>query len=133
MRARISRASAMPQPRQEIRLCTSPDGVRLAYAVTGAGPPLVRAAVWMTHVDYDLHSPVWRHWLTDLSAQHTLVRYDERGCGLSDREPGELSLDTWVADLETVVAAAGLDRFTLLGVSQGAAIALVYAARQQRV
>ena len=102
--------------------------MRLAYAITGAGPPLVRAAVWLTHVDYDLHSPVWRHWLTDLSAHHTLVRYDERGCGLSDHDV-EFSFDAWVADLEAVVDAAGLDRFALLGVSQGGAVSIAYAAR----
>ena len=109
-----TRESPSPPLDQEIRFCTTADGVRLAYAITGAGPPLVRAAVWLTHVDYDLHSPVWRHWLTDLSAQHTLVRYDERGCGLSDHDV-EFSFDAWVADLEAVVDAAGLDRFALLG------------------
>jgi len=113
---------------QEIRFCTTDDGVRLAYAITGSGPPLVRAAVWMTHVDYDLHSPVWRHWLTDLSAHHTLIRYDERGCGLSDHDV-EFSFDAWVADLEAVVDAAGLDRFALLGHSQGGGVSIAYAAR----
>ena len=112
---------------QQVRFCTAPDGVRLAYAVHGSGPPIVRAATWLTHLDFDWESPVWRHWLAELGDGHTLVRYDERGCGLSDHELGELSMETWVADLETVVDAAGLDRFTLLGVSQGAAIALVYA------
>ena len=95
----------------------------------GSGPPIVRAATWLTHLDFDWESPVWRHWLAELGDGHTLVRYDERGCGLSDHELGELSVETWVSDLETVVDAAGVDRFTLLGVSQGAAIALVYAAR----
>ena len=116
-----TRAHPSSPPDQEIRFCTTDDGVRLAYAITGAGPPLVRAAVWLTHVDYDLHSPVWRHWLTDLSAHHTLVRYDERGCGLSDHDV-EFSFDAWVADLEAVADAAGLDRFALLGVSQGGAV-----------
>jgi pimeloyl-ACP methyl ester carboxylesterase/DNA-binding CsgD family transcriptional regulator len=114
---------------QQIRFCTAPDGVRLAYAVHGNGPPLVRVATWLTHLEHDWQSPIWRHWLEGLAAGHTVVRYDERGCGLSDRDPRELSVDAWVADLETVVDAAGLDRFALLGVSQGAAIALVYAAR----
>ena len=89
----------------------------------------MRAATWLTHLDFDWESPVWRHWLAELGDGHTLVRYDERGCGLSDRELGELSVETWVADLETVVDAAGVERFALLGVSQGAAIAIVYAAR----
>jgi pimeloyl-ACP methyl ester carboxylesterase/DNA-binding CsgD family transcriptional regulator len=89
----------------------------------------VRAATWLTHLDLDWESPVWRHWLAELGAGHSVVRYDERGCGLSDRDVGELSFDAWVSDLETVVAAAGHERFALLGVSQGAAVALVYAAR----
>jgi pimeloyl-ACP methyl ester carboxylesterase/DNA-binding CsgD family transcriptional regulator len=97
--------------------------------VHGRGPPLVRVATWLTHLDYDWQSPVWRHWLTGLAESHTVVRYDERGCGLSGRDPGELSLDAWVGDLETVVDAAGLDRFALLGVSQGAAVAVAFAAR----
>jgi pimeloyl-ACP methyl ester carboxylesterase/DNA-binding CsgD family transcriptional regulator len=114
---------------EQIRFCTAPDGVRLAYATRGSGPPIVRVATWLTHLDFDRKSPVWRHWVNELAQGHTLVRYDERGCGLSDRVVGDLSVDTWVADLETVVDAAGLDRFTLLGVSQGAAIAVAYAAR----
>ena len=114
---------------QQIRFCTAPDGVRLAYAVRGRGPPIVRVATWMTHLDVDGESPVWRHWVDELADGHALVRYDERGCGLSDREFVDLSVDTWVADLEAVIEAAGLDRFALLGVSQGAAIAVVYAAR----
>jgi pimeloyl-ACP methyl ester carboxylesterase/DNA-binding CsgD family transcriptional regulator len=114
---------------QQIRFCTAPDGVRLAYAVHGGGPPLVRAATWLTHLDFDWESPLWRHWLAALGDGHTVVRYDERGCGLSDRDVGDLSVGAWVSDLETVVDAAGLDRFSLLGVSGGAAVALVYAAR----
>jgi pimeloyl-ACP methyl ester carboxylesterase/DNA-binding CsgD family transcriptional regulator len=114
---------------QQVRFCAAADGTRLAYAVHGRGPPIVRAATWLTHLDFDWKSPVWRHWLTALGDGHTLVRYDERGCGLSDRELGDLSIETWVADLEAVVAAAGVDRFALLGPSQGAAVALVYAAR----
>jgi pimeloyl-ACP methyl ester carboxylesterase/DNA-binding CsgD family transcriptional regulator len=114
---------------QKVRFCIAPDGVRLAYATHGSGPPIVRAATWLTHLELDWKSPVWRHWLEGLGHGHTLVRYDERGCGLSDRAVGDLSVDTWVADLETVVDAVGLDRFALLGVSQGAAIALAYAVR----
>jgi pimeloyl-ACP methyl ester carboxylesterase len=114
---------------QRVHFCTAGDGVKLAYAVHGRGPPLVRAATWLTHLDFDWESPVWRHWLAALGDGHSLIRYDERGCGLSDRELGELSIDTWVGDLESVISDAGLDRFALLGVSQGAAVALVYAAR----
>jgi pimeloyl-ACP methyl ester carboxylesterase/DNA-binding CsgD family transcriptional regulator len=114
---------------QKIRFCTARDGVRLAYATHGSGPPMVKAACWLTHLEHDWESPVWRYWLEGLGRSHTLVRYDERGCGLSDREIGEASLDHWVADLEAVVDAADVERFTLLGVSQGAAIAVAYAVR----
>lgn len=112
-----------------VRFCTAPDGVRLAYAVHGAGPPLVRVATWLAHLELDWESPVWRHWLDRLGARFTVLRYDERGCGLSDASIGDPSLETWLADLEAVVDAAAPDRFALLGVSQGAAIAVAYAAR----
>jgi pimeloyl-ACP methyl ester carboxylesterase/DNA-binding CsgD family transcriptional regulator len=114
---------------QEIRFCTAPDGVRLAWAQHGSGPALVKAANWLTHLEFDWKSPVWHHWLDGLGERNTLVRYDERGCGLSDHETKALSLDLWVSDLETVVDAAGLDRFDLLGISQGAATAIAYAVR----
>jgi pimeloyl-ACP methyl ester carboxylesterase/DNA-binding CsgD family transcriptional regulator len=115
--------------RQQIRFCIASDGARLAYAVHGSGPPIVRVATWLTHLEFDWDSPVWRHWLEELGRRHTVIRYDERGCGLSDRTADDVSLEAWVADLEAVVAAAGLDRFAVLGVSQGAAIGVVYAAR----
>ncbi|HEX6516550.1 MAG TPA: alpha/beta fold hydrolase [Nocardioidaceae bacterium] len=114
---------------QQIRFCGTRDGVTLAYACSGSGPPLVKAANWMTHVDHDWNSAVWRHWLVALSRHHRLVRYDERGCGLSDRDIPRPTFDSWVEDLETVVDAAGVDRFPLLGISQGAAVAVAYAAR----
>ena len=124
-------ASAEPPapPQQRIAFCRAIDGVRLAYAVSGNGPPLVRAANWMTHLAYDIESPVWRHWVGDLSARHTFIRYDERGCGLSDWETADFSFDAWINDLESVVEAVGLKQFPLLGVSQGAAVAVAYAAR----
>ena len=118
-----------PPPRQHIAFCRAADGVRLAYAVAGEGPPLMRAANWMTHLGYDIESPVWRHWVRDLSSRHTFIRYDERGCGLSDWSVTDFSFDDWVSDLESVVEALGLERFPLLGVSQGAAVAVAYAAR----
>ncbi|QAY70767.1 alpha/beta fold hydrolase [Xylanimonas protaetiae] len=121
---------------QSIRFCHAPDGVRLAYAVTGDGPPLVRAGVWLTHLEYDLTNPLWRHWLDMLGRTSTVVRYDERGAGLSERDLDgrELSLDAWVGDLDTVVDAAEVPVFDLWGVSAGAAIAVAYAARHpQRV
>jgi pimeloyl-ACP methyl ester carboxylesterase/DNA-binding CsgD family transcriptional regulator len=113
----------------EIRFCSAPDGARLAYAVHGRGPLLVRVATWLTHLELDWGSPVWRHWLDRLGETHTVLRYDERGCGLSEAGVGEPSVDAWVGDLEAVIDAAGFDRFALLGVSQGAAIAVAYAAR----
>jgi pimeloyl-ACP methyl ester carboxylesterase len=103
----------------DARFCTAPDGTRIAYAVHGSGPPLVRTSTWLTHLEFDWQSPVWRHWLDELGDGNTLVRYDERGCGLSDREVEDLSLEARVADLETVIKAAALDRFALLGMSQG--------------
>ena len=116
-------------PRQHIAFCRAGDGIRLAYAVTGDGPPLVRAANWMTHLGYDVESPVWRHWVRDMSAHHTFIRYDERGCGLSDWDAKDFTFHDWVTDLESVVDAVGLERFPLLGVSQGGAVAVAYAAR----
>jgi pimeloyl-ACP methyl ester carboxylesterase len=118
-----------PPPRQHIAFCRAADNVRLAYAVSGEGPPLVRAANWMTHLGYDIESPVWRHWVHEFSLRHTLIRYDERGCGLSDWDVGDFTFDAWVTDLESVVEALGLDRFPLMGVSQGGAVAVAYAAR----
>jgi len=115
--------------KQHVRFCTATDGVRLAYTVHGSGPPLVRVATWLSHLELDWESPVWRHWLKRLAERHMLVRYDERGCGLSDTNIGDPSAEVWVGDLETVVDAVGLERFALLGVSQGAAIAVAYAAR----
>jgi len=115
--------------KQHVRFCTARDGLRLAYAVHGSGPPLVRVATWLSHLELEWESPVWRHWLRQLGDRHTVVRYDERGCGLSDTNIGDPSVDVWVGDLETVVDAVGLERFALLGVSQAAAIAVAYAAR----
>jgi pimeloyl-ACP methyl ester carboxylesterase len=114
---------------QQIRFCTSADGVGIAYATTGSGPPLVKAANWLSHLEIDGRSPVWRHWIRELSRHHTLVRYDERGCGLSDWNVDDFSLEAWVRDLEAVVDALGLERFPLLGISQGGPIAIAYATR----
>jgi DNA-binding SARP family transcriptional activator/pimeloyl-ACP methyl ester carboxylesterase len=114
---------------QQIRFCHTTDGTRLAYAEVGDGPSLVKAANWMTHLEYDWDSIVWRHWLRALSRSHRLVRYDERGCGLSDWDTKTFSVDAWVEDLETVVDAVGLERFPLLGISQGGAVAVRFAAR----
>jgi pimeloyl-ACP methyl ester carboxylesterase/DNA-binding SARP family transcriptional activator len=115
--------------RQEVRFCTSKDGAQIAYATSGSGPPLVKAANWLSHVDYDWKSPVWRAFNRELSARNTYIRYDVRGCGLSDRDPPEVSCPRFVEDLEAVVDAAGVDRFVLMGLSQGAAISIEYAVR----
>ena len=122
-------AASIAKGRQEIRYCTTTDGVRLAYATTGDGPPLVKASNWLTHLDFEWGSPIWRHWYTALSLHHRLVRYDERGNGMSQRDVPEVSFDTWVRDLETIVDAAGLDRFPLLGISRGGPIAIAYAVK----
>jgi pimeloyl-ACP methyl ester carboxylesterase/DNA-binding CsgD family transcriptional regulator len=121
--------SAMQNARQQIRFCTAADGVRLAYATSGQGPPLLRTASFINHLEFDWDSPVWRHWLRELSQGHTLVRYDARACGLSDRDAPDVSFETWVGDLERVADAAGLERFALLGASQGASVAIAYAVR----
>ncbi len=114
---------------QSIRFARSHDGVRLAYASSGQGPTLIKAATWLSHLEYDWESPVWRHWLQALSARCRLLRYDERGCGLSDWNVPELSFDSWLRDFEAVVDAAGAERFAILGVSQGAPIAIAYAVK----
>lgn len=119
---------------QEIRFCTSSDGTRIAYARSGRGMPIVHTAHWLTHIEAELESPVWHPWLEQWSRMGLVIRYDERGCGLSDREVADTSLEAQVADLEAVVDAAGLDHFVLFAQSQGGAIAATYAARYpQRV
>jgi len=130
-----SRASGAPLPasapdlRQEVHFCTAADGVRIAYAEVGRGPPLVKTANWLNHLEYDWQSPVWRPLLHALAADHRLIRYDARGNGLSDWEVADFSLDALVQDLESVIAATGLARFPLLGISQGCAMSVAYAVR----
>jgi pimeloyl-ACP methyl ester carboxylesterase/DNA-binding winged helix-turn-helix (wHTH) protein len=119
---------------QDIQFCTTPGGVRLAYAAVGTGPVLVKTANWLNHLEYDWESPVWRPLLQTLAQRHRLVRYDARGNGLSDWDVDEISFEVFVRDLERVVDAAGLKRFPLLGMSQGAAVSVAFAARHpQRV
>jgi pimeloyl-ACP methyl ester carboxylesterase/DNA-binding CsgD family transcriptional regulator len=118
----------MNPDRQQIRFCTTADAVRIAYATAGQGPPLVRAANWFSHVEFDWKGPVWRHWHSELARHHTYYRYDRRGCGLSDWDV-EQSFEGFHADLEAVVQQARLERFVLFGMGHGGAVAAAYAAR----
>jgi DNA-binding SARP family transcriptional activator/pimeloyl-ACP methyl ester carboxylesterase len=113
---------------QLVRFCSASDGTRLAYSMVGDGPPLVKAANWLNHLEFDFDSPVWRHWIAGFSDGRCLLRYDERGNGLSDWH-SPLEFEAFVDDLESVVDAAGLDRFDMLGISQGASVAIAYAVR----
>ena len=120
----------MSQFRQQIRFCASADGTRIAYATCGSGPPLVWVQHWIHHLELDWDHPVWRPWLSLLAKHHVVVRYDWRGCGLSDRERVQFSMDKYAEDLEAVIAASGVDRFVLFGMSGGgSAIAMSYAVR----
>lgn len=115
---------------QSTRYLKTADGVRLAWAVTGEGPPLVKAANWLSHLDYDAESPLWRHWHRFFADHFRYVRYDERGCGMTEWRVSNLSLDHWVDDLEAVVGQSRPDEpFVLLGISQAAAVAVAYAVR----
>lgn len=115
--------------RRAIRFCSAADGVKIAYTRDGAGPPLVRAAFYLNHLEHDWACPVWQPYLEALSSRHTLVRHDLRGFGLSDRNPETMSLDAWVDDLAAVVDHAGLERFPIFAVCQGGPMAIEYAAR----
>ncbi|MFG2307206.1 alpha/beta fold hydrolase [Streptomyces sp. NPDC048566] len=127
-------SSGSPAPaaadHEVIRFCRSADGTRVAYTATGQGPPLVKTANWLTRLDLDRTTPMWAHWFEGLTRGRRLIRYDERGCGLSEWTVPGFALDDLVADLDAVVDAVGLDRFPLLGVSQGGAVAVAYAARR---
>jgi pimeloyl-ACP methyl ester carboxylesterase/DNA-binding CsgD family transcriptional regulator len=123
------RETAGATPVQDIRFCRSADGTGIAYAVHGSGPPLVIDACWLSHLQFDWQSPVWRHWLVELGRIATVIRFDERGHGLSDRDVTDHSLEARIADLEAVVDHAGLDRFALLAMAQGGPISIEYAVR----
>lgn len=114
---------------QDIRFCRTNDGVKLAYSTVGTGPPIVRAAHWLTHLQYDLNSPVFGPWIRELSKYNQYIRYDERGCGLSDHDPKDFSFEAWVRDLEALVDHIGLKKFALLGVSQGGPVGIAYTVR----
>ena len=112
---------------QQIHFCQAKDGVQLAYARIGQGLPLVKTGHWMTHIEFDFEGPIWRQLYRELSRDHCFIRYDARGNGLSDREVPDVSFDDFVGDLEAVVDAAGIERFALLGISQGCAVSIAYA------
>jgi pimeloyl-ACP methyl ester carboxylesterase/DNA-binding CsgD family transcriptional regulator len=114
---------------QQIRFCRSFDGTRIAYSLTGEGPPIVRSPHWLTHVEYEWESPLWRPWIDEMSRSYTYLRMDERACGLSDWDVKDISFEAWVRDFEAVIDAAGLERFALFGASQGSSIAIEYAVR----
>jgi pimeloyl-ACP methyl ester carboxylesterase len=125
----LASAVATNHLRQEIHFCTASDGVRIAYATVGQGPPLIKTANWLNHLEYDWESPIWSHLLHEIATAHQLIRYDARGNGLSDWEVPEISFEAFVRDLETVVAATGIERFPLFGISQGCAVSIAYAVR----
>ena len=116
-------------PEQEVRFFTTSDGVRIAYTLGGSGPPMVRANDWLNHLDFEWKSPYLRHWLSEIMRHNTLVRYDQRGCGLSDWEIGDFSYERAVTDFEELIEATGIERFAIFGGCQGAAIAVAYATR----
>jgi pimeloyl-ACP methyl ester carboxylesterase len=122
-------AASTVRHKQEIHFCQTGDGVQLAYARMGQGHPLVKTGHWMTHIEFDFESPIWRHLYQELSREHVFVRYDARGNGLSDREVPDVTFERFVDDLEAVVDAAGVERFALLGISQGCAVSIAYAVR----
>jgi pimeloyl-ACP methyl ester carboxylesterase/DNA-binding winged helix-turn-helix (wHTH) protein len=122
-------ATAPALSSQRTHFCTAHDGARLAFARLGEGPMLVKAANWLNHLELDWKGPVWKHWLALLSKEHCLVRYDARGNGLSDWQPPSITFEDFVADLGSVMDAAGVARAPVLGISQGASVAVAYAAR----
>jgi pimeloyl-ACP methyl ester carboxylesterase/DNA-binding CsgD family transcriptional regulator len=117
------------KPERRVHFTTSFDGTRIAYAITGSGPPLVKTATFMSHLEYDWESPIWSHLLQEFTREHTLIHYDERGSGLSDWDVEDLSFEAWVRDLEAVVDAVGLRRFPLFANSQASPVAVAYAVR----
>jgi pimeloyl-ACP methyl ester carboxylesterase/DNA-binding CsgD family transcriptional regulator len=114
--------------RQQVRFIKATDGIRLALAESGSGPTLVKAANWLTHLEYEWESPVWKHWIRFFSEHTRFIRYDERGCGMSDLRLGTLTLDQWTRDLASIIdAAQTAGPVTLLGISQGAAACIRFA------
>jgi pimeloyl-ACP methyl ester carboxylesterase len=114
---------------QRIGFCDVPDGTKIAYATIGSGPPLLKAANWLNHLEFDWDSPIWSKTFGTIARTRTFIRYDERGSGLSDWDVSELGFDAFVEDLEAVADCLGLERFPLLGISQGCAVSIEYAVR----
>lgn len=129
--ARLSSSpgSGRPVRAQRIGFCEVPDGTKIAYASLGSGPPLLKAANWLTHLEFDWTSPIWGECFSEIARTRTFIRYDERGCGLSDWKVRDLGFDAFVEDLEVVADKLELERFPLLGISQGAAVSIEYAVR----
>jgi len=119
---------------QAVSFCRTADGVNLAIASAGDGPVLLKTANWLNHLEFDWQSPIWSPFYSRLADRFRLIRYDGRGCGLADREVTDMSFDGFVLDLEAVAASLMIDRFALLGMSQGVATAVAYAvAHPERV
>jgi len=121
-----------PQPiqfNQDIRSFTADDGARIAYSIAGEGPVILKAANWLNHLEFELQSPIWQHWLPILTRHNTLLRYDERGNGLSSWNIQDFSFGAWVRDFERLADEVKQEKFTLLGISQGAAVAISYAVK----
>ncbi len=129
IQARESASERNPIDHQEIHFCKSPNGARIAFAITGEGTPLIRTGHWLTHLEHDWHSPIWRPFLDELGKRFEVVRYDQRGCGLTDWKIEDFSFDRFEEDLEAVIDAAGHEQFVLYATSQGVPIAAKYAAR----
>ncbi|MDJ0820930.1 MAG: alpha/beta fold hydrolase [Paracoccaceae bacterium] len=127
--AQKTKATSSALRAQKIGFCRVGDGTRIAYAKVGSGPPILKAANWLTHLEFDWSVPIWGRAFAELARNHTFIRYDERGCGLSDWDVKDLSFDAFVEDLEAVANALDLDRFPLIGISQGAAVSIEYAVR----
>src|SRR5262245_17261492 len=125
----MSKLASMDDRRQSVHFTSSFDGVRLAYGISGRGHPLVRVPTWISHVEHDWQSPVTRHLVVEMSSRNKVVSYDCRGVGMSERDPPDMSFDSWVRDLEAVVGAARLERFAMWGISGAPAVAIAYAAR----
>jgi pimeloyl-ACP methyl ester carboxylesterase/DNA-binding CsgD family transcriptional regulator len=119
--------TSVPPP---VRYLRTSDGVQIAWSETGSGPTLVKASNWLSHLEYDWESPLWRHWIRFFSDHFHFIRYDERGCGMTDWEVADLSFERWVQDIESVIERVALpQRFALLGISQGASVCIDYAVR----